>query len=51
MCLLAFRSDTKSDETAPLNQQVHEGQECARYPLECPQKCGKQRIPREEVRK
>jgi len=29
--------------------EVHEGQECARYPLECPQKCGKQRIPREEL--
>ena len=34
-----------------LNRQVHEGEECAKFPLECPQKCGLNEIPREKVQK
>ena len=33
------------------NFQVHEGEECTRFPLECPQQCGLQDIPREEVQR
>ena len=36
--------------SARLCPQFHEDNECARFPLECPQECGLQ-IPREEVTK
>ena len=31
--------------------QCHEDVECTRFPVNCPQECGEEEIPREEVNK
>ena len=48
-CLLTWLYLLLQNKSVYLNEQVHEGEECARFPLECPQQCGMQEIPREEV--
>ena len=33
------------------DNQIHEGEECNLFPLDCPQQCGISKMPREKVQK